>query len=132
MKLIRYFVALLVLWCGLGILAQAQVYELTCATGSPMYPTGVVLDKNTGKYRQWLCVDDNGNVTGTITTGGISNGGDAWPLGPLAAPTGANATLGPSTNGNNPVVWTQNGDSTYDTFLGIDTFCDNVNGPPCR
>lgn len=62
----------------LAISAGAQTYELSCPAGStPLFPVGVTFDNATGKYRQWLCVDTNGNVTAS----GIGGGGT--PSGPV-------------------------------------------------
>jgi len=43
----------------------AYQVELACPAGSnPLNPVGTTWNASTGKYRQWLCVDSNGNVYG--------------------------------------------------------------------
>lgn len=42
--------------------AKAQQYELTCPFQYTPLPGGVTFNASTGKYRQWLCVDNDGNV----------------------------------------------------------------------
>lgn len=38
--------------------------ELACPTGAQVVqPIGQTYNASTGKYRQWLCVDGNGNIT---------------------------------------------------------------------
>src|SRR5579859_7036847 len=60
--------------------ARAQNIELQCPAGmNPIMPSGVVIEGSTGKQRQWLCADSNGNVniqgvsnsTGTVIQNGL-------------------------------------------------------------
>jgi hypothetical protein len=55
--------------------AQTGQIELACPAGSsPMPIVGQTFNISTGKFRQWLCVDTNGNIT-QATGVGASPGG---------------------------------------------------------
>ena len=64
------FAALIILWSPAPIV-QAQVqYELQCPGGSqPLMGVGTTYNASTGKFRQWLCQDNNGNITQSTGAG---------------------------------------------------------------
>jgi hypothetical protein len=58
--------------------AQTGQIELACPAGSsPMPIIGQTFNISTGKFRQWLCVDTNGNITQSTGVGGTTPPGGA-------------------------------------------------------
>src|SRR6266478_5464640 len=53
-------------------LAHAQAKELSCPIGQFGFPGHTTVNGATGKYREWLCYDYNGNVYGTFFGGTLS------------------------------------------------------------
>lgn len=100
--------------------------KITMATGTP--PSNPI----SGQIR--LYGDSALNSLKCLTSGGGNGCPSFMGLFAQAAqvpPISVNATVGPSTNGNNPFWWMQRGDGTYDSLAGLDTFCDASGGPPC-
>lgn len=79
-----------------SVLAQLPTQiELACPTGSSPLTGGQTVNGNTGKYRQWLCVDAQGNVYGALGAGSTIGGVVPTPVSvnPLAV-NRINASLG--------------------------------------
>lgn len=110
--------------------AYAQNFELSCPAGSsPIFPIGQSYNPSTNKFRQWLCIDNNGTVTFQV------NGTNA-----AIKPAASDAVQYVSANGNDSndgfswgsakatiqaaltVLQTPNGG---EIFLGAGTFTTN-------
>lgn len=123
------------------IFAHAQpTYELTCPAGSnPLYPVGVTFNLATGFYRQWLCVDTSGNVTGTLTAvggGTVTHTGALLLNLPVVGNGGADIKSGTRT-GNTTQFASWTGATTASRCVNTDasgnlqvTAADCFSGPP--
>lgn len=70
----RFFFKLglwMLLLCACATGARAQQYEVTCPAGTTVLSTaeGTTFNSVTGKFRQNICIDNNGNLFNNITGG---------------------------------------------------------------
>ena len=90
-----FYILILALTSTLAYAQRPDQIELACPAGSSPVFWGTSFNVSTGKYRQWLCSDNNGNIF--INTSSIASTG---AINISAGGTNQNITLTPSGTGN--------------------------------